>query len=190
MGMILVTASVAVFVWAVVGLINPGWARLPHRKMSIAVWALSAVLAVAGGSLLPSDDSTEGTESGVGVSAPASNQATESELPPAPAPAPAAPLTLLSLSGSDTGFGFHKAEGQVRNTTGANLENVMAVVSWFTDDGTFITSDEALISYNPILPEQTSPFEVMTQTNPVMSRFQVEFKTLSGGTLRHEALPD
>ena len=32
MGMILVTASVAVFVWAVVGLINPGWARLPHRK--------------------------------------------------------------------------------------------------------------------------------------------------------------
>ena len=91
MGMILVTASVAVFVWAVVGLINPGWARLPHRKMSIAVWALSAVLAVAGGSLLPSDDSTEGTENGVGVSAPTSNQATESEseateseLPPAP----------------------------------------------------------------------------------------------------------
>ena len=197
MGMILVTASVAVFVWAVVGLINPGWARLPHRKMSIAVWALSAVLAVAGGSLLPSDDSTEGTESGVGVSAPVSNQATESEseateseLPPAPAPAPAAPLTLLSLSGSDTGVGFHTVEGQVRNTTDANLENVMAVVSWFTDDDTFITSGEALISYNPILPEQTSPFEVMTQTNPAMSRFRVEFKTLFGGTLRHEALPD
>ena len=156
--------------------------------MSVAVWALSAVLAVAGGSLLLSDDSTEGTESGVGVRAPARNPATIDGVrrEPAPPPAPASPLTLLSLRGSDTGAGFHTVEGQVRNTTDANLENVTAVVSWFTDDDTFITSDEALISYNPILPEQTSPFEVMTQTNPAMSRFRVEFKTLFGGTLRHE----
>ena len=185
-GTILVLLSLGVFLWAVVGLINPVWARLPHRKMSIAVWALSAVLAVAGGSLLPSDDSTEGTESGVGVSEPASNPATESEPPPAPAAAPEAPLALLSLTGSDTGFGFHTVEGQVRNTSAANLENVMAVVSWFTAEDTFITSDEALIAYNPILPEQTSPFEVTTQTNPAMSRFRVEFKTLFGGTLRYE----
>ena len=185
-GTILVLLSLGVFLWAVVGLINPVWARLPHRKMSVAVWALSAVLAVAGGSLLPSDDSTEGTESGVGVSAPASNQATESELPPAPAPAPAAPLVLLSLTGSDTGVGFHTVEGQVRNTSAANLENVMAVVSWFTAEDTFITSDEALIAYNPILPEQTSPFEITTQTNPAMSRFRVEFKTMFGGMLRYE----
>ena len=60
-GTILVLLSRGVFLWAVVGLINPVWARLPHRKMSVAVWALSVVLAVAGGSLLPSDDSTEGT---------------------------------------------------------------------------------------------------------------------------------
>ena len=180
-GTILVLLSLGVFLWAVVGLINPVWARLPHRKMSVAVWALSAVLAVAGGSLLPSDDSTD-----VGVSAPASNPATESELPPAPAPAPAAPLALLSLTGSDTGVGFHTVEGQVRNTSAANMENVMAVVSWFTAEDTFVTSDEALIAYNPILPEQTSPFEVMTQTNPAMSSFRVEFKTLFGGTLRYE----
>ena len=35
MGMILVTASVAVFVWAVVGLIRPTWARLPSRAASV-----------------------------------------------------------------------------------------------------------------------------------------------------------
>ena len=80
-GALLVLFSFGVFLWAVVGLINPVWARLPHRMMSVAVWALSAVLAVAGSSLLPSDDSTEGTESGVGVSAP-SNPATESEPTP------------------------------------------------------------------------------------------------------------
>ena len=44
MGMILVTASVAVFVWAVVGLIRPTWARLPSRAASVGVWFLSVVL--------------------------------------------------------------------------------------------------------------------------------------------------
>ena len=102
-GAILVLFSFGVFLWAVVGLINPVWARLPHRMMSVAVWALSAVLAVAGSSLLPSDDSTEGTESGVGVSAPASNPATESEPPPAPA-APLPQAAVADAAVSDISF--------------------------------------------------------------------------------------
>ena len=56
MGMILVTASVAVFVWAVVGLIRPTWARLPSRAASVGVWFLSVVLFIIGGALMP--DST------------------------------------------------------------------------------------------------------------------------------------
>ena len=61
-GNILVFLSFGVFLWAVVGLINPAWARLPHRKISIAGLALSAWLAVAGCGPLPSDDSTGGTD--------------------------------------------------------------------------------------------------------------------------------
>ena len=60
----------------------------------------------------------------------------------------------------------------------------MAMITWYTDDDTFITSGEALITYNPVLPDQVSPFEVITQTNPAMAKYQVEFKTLFGGTLR------
>ena len=51
MGMILVTASVAVFVWAVVGLIRPTWARLPSRAASVGVWVLSVVLFIIGGAV-------------------------------------------------------------------------------------------------------------------------------------------
>ena len=53
MGMILVTASVAVFVWAVVGLIRPTWARLPSRAASVGVWGLSVVLFIIGAVLMP-----------------------------------------------------------------------------------------------------------------------------------------
>ena len=55
MGMILVTASVAVFVWAVVGLIRPTWARLPSRAASVGVWVISVILLVVGISMLPDD---------------------------------------------------------------------------------------------------------------------------------------
>ena len=61
MGMILVTASVAVFVWAVVGLIRPTWARLPSRAASVGVWFLSVVLFIIGGALMP-DSTPEQTE--------------------------------------------------------------------------------------------------------------------------------
>ena len=61
MGMILVTASVAVFVWAVVGLIRPTWARLPSRAASVGVWVLSVVLFIIGGALML-DSTPEQTE--------------------------------------------------------------------------------------------------------------------------------
>ena len=61
MGIILVTASVAVFVWAVVGLIRPTWARLPSRAASVGVWFLSVVLFIIGGALMP-DSTPEQTE--------------------------------------------------------------------------------------------------------------------------------
>ena len=56
MGTVVLTASVAVFVWAVVGLIRPTWARLPSRAASVGVWFLSVVLFIIGGALMP--DST------------------------------------------------------------------------------------------------------------------------------------
>ena len=70
MGMILVTASVAVFVWAVVGLIRPTWARLPSRAASVGVWVLSVVLFIIGGALMP--DSTPEQTKQSAASAPAS----------------------------------------------------------------------------------------------------------------------
>ena len=50
-----------VFVWAVVGLIRPTWARLPSRAASVGVWVLSVVLFIIGGALMP-DSTPEQTE--------------------------------------------------------------------------------------------------------------------------------
>lgn len=91
-------------------------------------------------------------------------------------------LALLS-SRSYEEFGFHHVDGQVENISGQSLENVMVVVTWYTQDDQFIKTDEALINFNPILAGQTSPFTSLTSTNPAMSKYTVAFKALFGGTV-------
>lgn len=96
----------------------------------------------------------------------------------------AAKLELLSFKcTTNTRIGFVYIEGQVRNITNTSLRNVEAVGTWYTAADQFITSDTALIEYNPILPGQTSPFKTIGSYNPAMAKCQIEFKELLGGTI-------
>jgi hypothetical protein len=74
-------------------------------------------------------------------------------------------------------------EGEVVNLSGDSLRYVAAVITWRDASGKFITSDKAIIEYNPILPGQTSPFKVISTRNPEMDRFDITFRLLSGPEL-------
>lgn len=90
------------------------------------------------------------------------------------------PLEVQSWSWREE-YGYAIAEGAVKNVSSAPIENLQAVVSFSTKDGTFIASDDALVAYNPLLPGQTSPFKVMARHNPAMSKAGLSFKSLFGG---------
>ena len=53
MGGFLILVSVVVFLWALVGIVRPAWARLPGRLAAVGVWIVSVVLLATGGALLP-----------------------------------------------------------------------------------------------------------------------------------------
>jgi hypothetical protein len=74
-------------------------------------------------------------------------------------------------------------EGEVVNISGESLKYVTAVITWRDASGEFITSDKAIIEYNPVLPGQTSPFKVISTRNPEMDRFDITFRLLSGPDL-------
>jgi hypothetical protein len=42
------------------------------------------------------------------------------------------------------------------------------VASWYDKDGTFISSDDAPIEYQPLMPGHTSPFKSLIQGMPRM----------------------
>jgi hypothetical protein len=93
-------------------------------------------------------------------------------------------LALLNKRGYRSEGGAHLiVEGQVRNISNAPLKSVEAVVSWYTNDGQFVSSDHSLIEYDPLLPDQTSPFTVYSNFNPEKKRFSVELKLFSGSRL-------
>lgn len=79
--------------------------------------------------------------------------------------------------------GFAVVEGEVKNLTSSRLQNVTATVRFYTEDDSFITSGEALIDFNPILPNQVSTFTVYVTHNPLMHRANLRFKELLGGSI-------
>lgn len=94
-------------------------------------------------------------------------------------------LKLLAMNGVIE-YGFLTVQGQVANTTNERLEHIQAVVSHFDSDGNFISSDSALIEYDPLMPGQTSPFRVGTRHNPAMKSYRIEFKYILGGAIGYE----
>lgn len=81
-------------------------------------------------------------------------------------------------------YGHAIASGQVKNLTSEPLKSVQAVVSFYDKDENFITSNDSMLEYQPLLPGQTSPFKVYATWNPAMRKAQVEFKRMFGGTLK------
>ena len=79
--------------------------------------------------------------------------------------------------------GFAQVAGEVKNITGNRLENVAAVATFYDASGNFVKADQALISYDPLLPNQVSPFLVMTPDNPAIDGAKLTFKYLMGGEI-------
>jgi len=107
--------------------------------------------------------------------------------PDPPPPSGAPQLALLSSTDNlSSGGTFVTVEGQVKNISSEPLENVVAVVTWFTQAGDFVIFDEALIELRPILSGETSLFRMLTSTDPTMATFTVSFKEFFGGSIPFE----
>jgi hypothetical protein len=109
-----------------------------------------------------------------------STSRTESSTPPLPQ------LALLSSRGGASSSAYYKVEGEVLNFGSTPLRSVLAVATWYDKQDQFITSDNALIEFDPLLPGQKSPFKILMRTNPAMHAYAVTFKTIGGTELAVE----
>lgn len=78
---------------------------------------------------------------------------------------------------------FVHTNGQVTNVSGESMDSLEAEISFYTADGTFVKSDDAFLKYDPVLPNQTSPFEGITTGNPSMATAHIRIKEIFGGEI-------
>ncbi len=97
--------------------------------------------------------------------------------------APSTPVLELQAWNWHKDYDYADVQGEVKNISDHNLDNVEAVATFTDQNGHFITSEEALIQYRPLLPGQTSPFEVMVTYNPSMNVANIDFKSFNGGSI-------
>lgn len=94
------------------------------------------------------------------------------------------PAVHLVSAECKTQYGFRQCTGFVENRSGRDLDNVVVVITWRDAAGTPKDSDEALISYTPILAGQRSPWSTTGRHNPELTTYSVGFKMLLGGSIR------
>ncbi len=94
--------------------------------------------------------------------------------------APSKPPLEIQSWKCDKEHGYVFVRGEVKNVSGAKLQNVMAVGEFRTKSNELVKTEEALLEYNPVMPGQTSPFEAGGMDNPEISSCNVSFKYLMG----------
>jgi hypothetical protein len=96
------------------------------------------------------------------------------------------PLELLSIRHAAHDTGQFTVTGLVHNpAAGASLEEVVAVVYLFDDEGRYFASGRARIESHPFRPGDESPFVVSIPTTERVSRYRVGFRLDDGAVVNH-----
>ena len=68
------------------------------------------------------------------------------------------------------GAGVMKTGGEVKNISDAPISDLSPNVTFRDSNGTFLSNAEFFLDYNPLLPGQTSPFHVWSNSvNPAIA---------------------
>jgi len=81
---------------------------------------------------------------------------------------------------------MYEIDGEVQNISESSLSDIEVIVAWYTADNHFIRSDSALVTYNPILPRQISPYKVYSDINPSMATYKISFHEMAGASVLSE----
>lgn len=92
------------------------------------------------------------------------------------------PIKLLSARG-EIDDDYVTVTGEVANISNEKLERVWVVITHYGANGDLITSDDAILDYDPLMPGQTSPFKAMVRRNPLMKTYKIGFKHTFGETI-------
>jgi len=109
----------------------------------------------------------------------AANAGTDFE-PPAAFPASGEPALELVEHRERNAGDYIVVEGVVRNLTRVDFGNVVAKVLGEDEDGSLLTSEEALVDWSPLRGGAETPFKVVVRSGGRVRRTRLVFRSLLG----------
>ena len=122
MGGFLVFVSFFVFVWAMVGLVNPSWGKLKYRRHAVGLLVLSFVILITVAGMMDSDETA--------VEEPESSVSTGSSAPPTKAVEAANATSFQTQISSALG----SSNRAVQRVSAARLQEERLCVQWAIND--------------------------------------------------------
>ena len=122
MGGFLVFVSFFVFVWAMVGLVNPSWGKLKYRRYAVGLLVLSFVMLITVAGMMDSDKTA--------VEEPESSVSTGSSAPPTEAVEAASATSFQTQISSALG----SSNRAVQRVSAARLQEERLFVQWAIND--------------------------------------------------------
>ena len=122
MGGFLAFVSFFVFVWAMVGLVNPSWGKLKYRRHAVGLLVLSFVILITGAGMMDSEETA--------VEEPESSVSTGSSAPPAEAVEAASATSFQTQISSALG----SSNRDVQRVSTAQLQGERLFVQWAIND--------------------------------------------------------
>lgn len=171
---------------------NRQWASIQQFKTVQRIWAYWGLALLILGVMIGIMASVISYNSTVDTLLPPAVTPQEQSTEPVPQASENVPTYTPKLEMRKGDWSWHQeadqfviAEGRVKNISNQPLDQVEAIVTWEAADGTFITTEDALVDYQPILAGQASPWKVIGTWNPAMKsgKASVQFKELMGGSI-------
>ena len=122
MGGFLAFVSFFVFVWAMVGLVNPSWGKLKYRRHAVGLLVLSFVMLITGAGMMDSEETA--------VEEPESSVSTGSSAPPAEAVEAVSATSFQTQISSALG----SSNRDVQRVSAARLQGERLFVQWAIND--------------------------------------------------------
>lgn len=92
-------------------------------------------------------------------------------------------LIVENWNWANSSSSYDRVEGLVTNNTSQPIRSIVAEARFYDANDNFVHSDDALIDYNPLLPGQSSPFDVIVRRNPGFKLARLYFRTFGGQAL-------
>lgn len=94
-------------------------------------------------------------------------------------------VVTLDDVGQERAHRYLTLYGAVGNISGSKIANLQAVAIFYDKSGSVVKNGVAFVEYQPLMPDQHSPFEITVKDNPAISSYEVVFKQHLKGAVPH-----